>query len=219
MLRRDLTELEIEGILRAAADVMAQGGRVDLSILVATVTFPEEIAHYIDWYDGVYDRLLAEGLRLPSVRLSMMIETSAAYHLLDRFFRLRGRHIALRGALFGCNDLTAATLNLNRTDAVRAVIPEYIKLGILPGNPFTMLHVDTVGRVVTQGLERIRAAAPDGDLLIGIGGRSADRAMARRACGAERPGLCRRERRHDPWLADGVGHGGPGQGCLFGRER
>jgi pyruvate,orthophosphate dikinase len=173
MLRPDLTKLEIEGILRAGADVMAQGGQVDVSILVATVTFPEEIAQYIEWYDGVYDRLLAEGLRLPSARLSTMIETSAAYHSIERFFDLRGRHIALKGCLFGCNDLTAATLNLNRTDAVRTVIPRYIDLGILPGNPFATLHVDTVGRVIIQGLERIRAAAPGGDLLIGVAGEQA----------------------------------------------
>lgn len=173
MLRRDLTELEIEGMLRAAADVMAQGGEVDLRILVAMVTFPEEIAQYIEWYDVVYERLLDERLRLPHARLSTMIETSAAHHSIDRFFRLRGRHIALKGALFGGNDLTAATLNLNRTDAVRSVIPRYIDLGILPGNPFVTLHFDTVGRVITQALERIHDASSDEDLLIGIAGEQA----------------------------------------------
>lgn len=170
MLRRDLTELEIESILRAGAQVMRDGGDVDLTILVAMVTFPQEIERYIEWYDGVYDRLLAEGLRLPRVKLSMMIETSTAYHLVDRFFLLRGRHIALKGALFGGNDFTAATLNFNRRDAVRAVIPNYVRLGILPANPFLTLHADTVGRLMVDALERIRNVALDHDLLIGIGG-------------------------------------------------
>lgn len=170
MLRRDLTELEIESILRAGAKVLKEGGEVDLTILVAMVTFPQEIAHYIEWFDGVYDRLLAEGLRLPQTKLSMMIETSTAYHLIDRFFLLRGKHIALKGALFGGNDFTAATLNFNRRDAVRTVIPNYIKLGILPANPFLTIHPDTVGRLMIDALDRIRKVAMDHDLLIGIGG-------------------------------------------------
>lgn len=173
MLRNDLAKLEIESILRASAYTLSQGGRVDLTILVSMVTFPEEISSYMKMYDEVYDHLLEQKLKLPSARLATMVETSASYHLIEKFPGLRARHIHFAGALFGGNDFTAATLNLNRHDAVRTVIPHYIKLGILQSNPFLSLHKDVVGGVICSGLTRMRQAAGRQSLTIGFGGEQA----------------------------------------------
>lgn len=173
MLRNDLAKLEIEAILRAAANTLKQGGKVDLTILVSMVTFPEEISLYMKMYDEVYDSLLKQQFKLPEARLATMVETSASYHLIEKFLAIKTRHIHFAGALFGGNDFTAATLNLNRHDAVRTVIPHYVKLGILRANPFLTLQQDIVGGVICSGLARLRRAADGQSLTIGFGGEQA----------------------------------------------
>jgi len=173
MLRDDLARLEIEAVLLAAADTLARGGRVDLTILVSMVTFSEEISLYMKMFDDVYDSLLERQLKLPEARLATMVETSAAYHRIEKFLGNKGRHIHFAGALFGGNDFTAATLNLNRHDAVRTVIPGYVKLGILQANPFLSLQEDIVGGVICNGLARLRQAAGSQSLVIGFGGEQA----------------------------------------------
>ena len=172
-LRQDLATLQIEAILRAASATLAEGGEVDLTILVSMVTFPEEVTLYMALFDRVYEKMLAAHHRLPEVKLAIMVETSAAYHDIERFVELKGKHIGFAGALFGGNDFTAATLNLNRHDAVRNVIPQYLKLGILRRNPFVTLHADTVGMVICNGLWRMRKAAHGKPLCIGFGGEQA----------------------------------------------
>lgn len=173
MLRRDLAILEIEAILIAAKDNYAVGGNIDLTILVSMVTFPEEISFYVEMFDLVYERMLARKITLPTVRLATMIETSAIYHNIESFVNKKGRHIQFAGALFGGNDFTAATLNLNRHDAVKTVIPHYMELGILRHNPFLSLHTETVGQTICSGLRRIRRACDGRSLTIGFGGEQA----------------------------------------------
>lgn len=177
MLRSDLAKLEIRAVLLAASATMTVGGKVDLTILVSMVTFPEEISLYIAMFDEVYDNLLEQQVMLPEVGLAIMIETSAAFHRIEKFFDKKGRHIHFVGALFGGNDFTAATLNLNRHDAIRTVIPHYVKLGILDANPFFTLQEDIVGDAICSGLERLRRVAGGRSLVIGFGGEQAgDRA-------------------------------------------
>jgi len=172
-LRHDLATIQIEAILRAASAILAEGGEVDLTILIAMVTFPEEITLYMALFDRVYEKMLAAHHRLPDVKLAIMVETSAAYHDIERFVELKGKHIQFTGALFGGNDFTAATLNMNRHDAVKTMIPSYLELGILRRDPFLTLHEDTVGKVICSGLWRMRKAAHGKSLCIGFGGEQA----------------------------------------------
>lgn len=173
MLRLDLLRLQAEAVLRAADEAIRLGADVQLTILVAMVTFPEEINIHIEIFDETYGKLLKEGLRLPETGLAIMVETSAAYHSIEKFLNKKGRYIEFRGALVGGNDFTAATLNLNRHDATRAIIPHYVKSGILPSNPFLTLHSDTVGSTICSLLRRMRTASRNGPLTIGFGGEQA----------------------------------------------
>lgn len=172
-LRHDLATLQIEAVLRAASTVLEEGGEVDLTILVAMVTFPAEITMYMDLFDHVYERMMGAHFRLPDVKLAIMVETSAAYHEIEQFIALKRKHIQVTGALFGGNDFTAATLNLNRHDAVKNMIPQYMELGILRRNPFVTLHEETVGKVICNGLWRMKKAAHGKPLMIGFGGEQA----------------------------------------------
>lgn len=173
ILRIDLLKLQFEAILRAADQAIRQGADVHLTILVAMVTFPKEITIHMDIFDEIYESLLKEGLSLPNTGLSIMVETSAAYHGFEKFIDKNGQHIEFRGALVGGNDFTAATLNLNRHDAMRTIIPHYVKEGLLPNNPFQTLHSDIVGNAICNLLRRIRLASPHKSLTIAFGGEQA----------------------------------------------
>lgn len=173
MLRLDLLRLQVEAILRAADQAIRLGADVQLTILVAMVTFPEEINIHIEIFDETYEKLLEEGLRLPETGLAIMVETSAAYYSIEKFLNMKGRYIEFRGALVGGNDFTAATLNFNRHDAIRTIIPHYVKSGILPSNPFLTLHSDTVGSAICSLLRRMRPVSRNGPLTVGFGGEQA----------------------------------------------
>jgi pyruvate,orthophosphate dikinase len=170
--RPDLTRLEIRALLRAAASVMESGGEADVFILLSMVTLAEEVDDYIRNYDAVYDELLAEGLSLPRMRLSSMVETSAIYHEIEQFSGRAGRHIELSGFLFGGNDFTSATLNMSRADSVRNIIPAYAQGGLMRENPFITLH-DVVARTIGKGIRRIRDTEGRTPIVIGFGGEQA----------------------------------------------
>ena len=68
---------------------------------------------------------------------------------------------------FGTNDLTQTTFGLSRDDAGK-FLPQYVKMGILPKDPFIVLDQEGVGLLVRMGVEKGRRTKPD--LKIGICG-------------------------------------------------
>jgi pyruvate,orthophosphate dikinase len=81
---------------------------------------------------------------------------------------------------FGTNDLTQATYSFSREDAENKFLPQYIESGILPDNPFEMLDVDGVGRLMQLAIEWGRGARPG--LVVGICGEHGGQPEAIRFC-------------------------------------
>ena len=81
---------------------------------------------------------------------------------------------------FGTNDLTQATFSFSREDAENKFLPQYIESGVLPHNPFEMLDVDGVGRLMRLAVEWGRSARPD--LVVGICGEHGGQPEAIRFC-------------------------------------
>jgi pyruvate,orthophosphate dikinase len=69
---------------------------------------------------------------------------------------------------FGTNDLTQMTFGFSRDDVEGRFMAQYLKLKLLPANPFDKLDVEAVGQLVRIGVERGRASRPD--LKLGICG-------------------------------------------------
>ncbi|SPJ16934.1 hypothetical protein SBBP2_2280008 [Burkholderiales bacterium] len=69
---------------------------------------------------------------------------------------------------FGTNDLTQATFSFSREDAENKFLPQYVETGILPNNPFEVLDVKGVGRLMKLAVGWGRDARPD--LVVGICG-------------------------------------------------
>ena len=69
---------------------------------------------------------------------------------------------------FGTNDLSQATFSFSREDAENKFLPLYVETGILRDNPFEVLDVKGVGRLMKLAVDWGREARPN--LVIGICG-------------------------------------------------
>lgn len=69
---------------------------------------------------------------------------------------------------FGTNDLTQATFSFSREDAENKFLPMYNETGILRDNPFEVLDVKGVGRLMQMAVQWGRETRPD--LKVGICG-------------------------------------------------
>ena len=83
---------------------------------------------------------------------------------------------------FGTNDLTQATFSFSREDAENKFLPQYVESGILPENPFEVLDVEGVGRLMQLAVDEGRGARRD--LVVGICGEHGGQPEAIRFCHA-----------------------------------
>jgi pyruvate,orthophosphate dikinase len=69
---------------------------------------------------------------------------------------------------FGTNDLTQATFSFSREDAENKFLPMYNERGILQDNPFEVLDIKGVGRLMALAVDWGRTSRPG--LKVGICG-------------------------------------------------
>ncbi|APH68813.1 hypothetical protein BAX60_16030 [Bacillus subtilis] len=167
--RQDICQIWSEGVIRAAHKAYNEGVNVHLQILLSMVTFPEEVSMFVE----IFEKLVKSyGIQDLVRGVSIMIETSGAFHVLEDILDVKGEDIELNGALFGGNDFTAACLNMNRADSAKSIIPEYVKLNIMPSSPFQIINEQIVGKAIVQGLRRTKLLKLSNrrEYLMGLGG-------------------------------------------------
>jgi len=158
----EIYEMQIRAVLEAAAECVKEGIAVHPEIMVPQVCEAEELVRV----KAMVDQLRAEieeryGVRVPC-RFGTMVEvvracmTAARLAEVAEFFS------------FGTNDLTQATFSFSREDAENKFLPKYVESGILADNPFEMLDVTGVGRLIRLAVDEGRAARPQ--LVVGICG-------------------------------------------------
>ena len=81
---------------------------------------------------------------------------------------------------FGTNDLTQATFSFSREDAENKFLPLYNERGILQHNPFEILDIKGVGRLMKITVEWARKTRPD--MKVGICGEQGGHPEAIRFC-------------------------------------
>ncbi len=158
----EITEMQARAIFEAAAAVMARGVAVHPEVMVPLVANYREFTHQ----SAIIQRVAADvardtGVPVPFLTGTMIELPRAA---------LTAAEIVGAGAQFfsfGTNDLTQTTLGLSRDDAGRFV-PFYVEHGIFPADPFQVLDVDGVGKLITLAVTDGRAARPA--LKVGICG-------------------------------------------------
>jgi len=141
----EIYQMQIDAIAEARAEVKA-----DVSVMVPQVITLQELL----WVKRmVKDKGLKLGVMMETVRACMRAGRLAQ---VADFFS------------FGTNDLTQATFSFSREDAENKFLPMYNERGILQDNPFEVLDVKGVGRLMALAVEWGRKSRPG--LKVGICG-------------------------------------------------
>jgi pyruvate, orthophosphate dikinase len=170
----EIYEMQIRAILEAAAECSQEGIDVHPEIMVPQVCAAEELVRVKAMVDTLRSEIEERhGIRVPC-RFGTMVEvvracmTAARLAEVAEFFS------------FGTNDLTQATFSFSREDAENKFLPKYVESGILPDNPFEMLDVAGVGRLIRLAVEWGRGTRPQ--LVVGICGEHGGQPDAIRFC-------------------------------------
>ena len=158
----EIYHMQIKAILEAAAECQRIGVEVRPEIMVPQVCKAEELVEVKKSVDEIQGQIEAEGKIKLNFKYGTMIEVVRAC--------LEATELAKVGQFFsfGTNDLTQATFSFSREDAENKFLPYYISHNILKDNPFEVLDVNGVGKLMKMAVEGGRQTNPD--LKIGICG-------------------------------------------------
>jgi pyruvate,orthophosphate dikinase len=161
ILHPEITRMQARAIFEAAASVIRMGKQVVPEIMIPLVGDPEELSRQ----RAVVESVAAEVMDRLDVRIPHTIGTMIE---VPRAAVLAGE-IAERADFFsfGTNDLTQMTFGYSRDDSGR-FLPEYVRAGILPGDPFVSIDVAGVGALVRRATFAGRKAKPG--LKVGVCG-------------------------------------------------
>ena len=166
--------MQIRAILEAAAECRQQGIEVHPKIKVPQVCTAQEllyVKHYVQQVRTEVEE--SYGLSL-EFEFGTMIEVVRAC--------MRAENLAEEAEFFsfGTNDLTQATFSFSREDAENKFLPMYNERGILQDNPFEVLDVKGVGKLMELAVEWGRRQRPS--LTVGICGEHGGHPTSIRFC-------------------------------------
>jgi pyruvate,orthophosphate dikinase len=158
----EIYRMQIEAILEAAADLIKEGVDVQPEIMVPQVCTAQELKWVYQLVKKVQKEVENQnGIRI-NYKFGTMIEVVRACMRAGRLAEVADFFS------FGTNDLTQATFSFSREDAENKFLPLYNERKILQDNPFDVLDVKGVGRLMMIAIEWGRKTKPD--LKIGICG-------------------------------------------------
>jgi pyruvate,orthophosphate dikinase len=158
----EIYKMQIKAILEATADCQQLGIEVNPEIMVPQVCSPAELIEVKKSIDEVQQKVESTRNLKLKFKYGTMIEVVRAC--------LKATELADVAEFFsfGTNDLTQATFSFSREDAENKFLPYYINSNILKANPFEVLDVKGVGRLMKMAVADGRKANPE--LKIGICG-------------------------------------------------
>ena len=170
----EIYKMQIRAILEAAAQCADNGVDAQPEIMVPQVVSAEELKQVQAWVVQIRQEIEQRSGRHIPVEFGTMVETVRAC--------MRAARLA-DGAnffSFGTNDLTQATFSFSREDAENKFLPFYTDTGLLRDNPFEVLDVEGVGRLIELAVKDGRDAHPG--LRIGICGEHGGHPKSIRFC-------------------------------------
>jgi len=157
----DISEMQIEAIFEAAAEVQKDGVRCTPEIMIPLVGIAEEFRLAKKQVDEIAERIFTQsGIRVLYLT-GTMIELPRAALVADEIAR------EAEFFSFGTNDLTQTTYGLSRDD-IGKLLPKYVEMKILQKDPFVTIDRKGVGQLMKTAVEKGRSAR--GDLKLGICG-------------------------------------------------
>jgi pyruvate,orthophosphate dikinase len=158
----EIYKMQIRAILEASAELVKEKVNIQPEIMVPQVCTAEELKQVHKWLGEVKRAVEKQyGVRVP-VLFGTMIEVVRAC--------MRAGPIAEVTDFFsfGTNDLTQATFSFSREDAENKFLPLYNEIQVLMDNPFEVLDIKGVGRLMKIASDWGKRANPG--LKVGICG-------------------------------------------------
>ena len=154
--------MQVAAIITAAAQLEAEGLRVNPEIMIPLTVDAEEMRRLRADLTGVASETQRRMGAEVHYKFGTMIETPRA--------ALTAGAVAQESEFFsfGTNDLTQMTYGFSRDDAEGKFLRSYINEGVLPGDPFASIDREGVGQLIRWAVDAGRATRPA--LEIGICG-------------------------------------------------
>ncbi|MFT5314242.1 MAG: pyruvate,orthophosphate dikinase, partial [Candidatus Krumholzibacteriia bacterium] len=145
---------QVDAIISAAVVVAKEGIDVHPEIMIPLVGTVRELSDLRDLSIEVADKVIAESGVAVKYLVGTMIEIPRAALKADELAEVADFFS------FGTNDLTQLTYGYSRDDA-GVFLPEYVRKGVLPSDPFQQLDQSGVGMLVEMAAKKGREANPD----------------------------------------------------------
>ncbi len=158
----EIYKMQIQAILEAAAECQEQGVEVHPEIMVPQVCTARELEHVKVFVDELQYKIERERKMVLDFKFGSMIEVVRACMRADELAKVA------EFFSFGTNDLTQATFSFSREDAENKFLPMYQQKDVLHDNPFEILDIKGVGKLVEITVQWGRRTRPN--LKIGICG-------------------------------------------------
>ncbi|MEE8564038.1 MAG: pyruvate, phosphate dikinase [Atribacterota bacterium] len=162
ILYPEIYEMQVEAIIEAAIELTKKGTKVKPEIMIPLISHANEFKSICKKARKIANKKInSAGVNL-EYKVGTMIELPRAALTADK--------IAEEAEFFsfGTNDLTQTTFGISRDDAEGTFLMKYVENKILEENPFEILDLEGVGRLVEIGTNLGRKTNPD--LEVGICG-------------------------------------------------
>jgi pyruvate,orthophosphate dikinase len=172
----EIYSMQIRAVLEAAAECQKEGVDVYPEIMVPQVCTAQELKRVKTWVEEIRsDVESVYGVRV-NLKFGSMLEVVRAC--------MRAGKLAEEAEFFsfGTNDLTQATFSFSREDAENKFLPMYNQSQILQDNPFEVLDVKGVGRLMELAVTWGRRTRKD--MKVGICGEHGGHPASIRFCHA-----------------------------------
>jgi pyruvate,orthophosphate dikinase len=158
----EVSEMQIRAILESAAELTKEGKKPYPEIMIPVVCDVKELEDQLAIAKRVYAEVLAK-YNLKSIKhmFGTMIEIPRAAIVADKLSSVA------QFFSFGTNDMTQMGFGFSRDD-IGGFLPDYLKKGILPDDPFQTIDQQGIGEIIKIGIERGRKGRKD--LEVGICG-------------------------------------------------
>ena len=170
----EIYTMQIRAVLEATAECAAKGMEVNPQIMVPQVCTAEELKHVKKYVDQIRSEVESKCGHKLNFRFGTMIEVVRACMRADSLVE------EAEFFSFGTNDLTQATFSFSREDAENKFLPMYNENGILQDNPFEVLDVKGVGKLMKLAVGWGREKRPN--LSVGICGEHGGHPASIRFC-------------------------------------
>ena len=158
----EVTEMQVRAVFESAAELLKEGRKPYPEIMIPVVCDVKELENQKKIADRVYAETCAKfGLKKIKWMFGTMIEIPRAAFVAGE--------LALQSQFFsfGTNDMTQMGFGFSRDD-IGSFLPDYLKNGILPGDPFQSIDQKGIGEIIKIGISRGRKTRKD--LEVGICG-------------------------------------------------